>query len=57
MWDIYQEIPEDYVNGYAYAIATGSSVILSYYQAKCLEGVRSGALPASSECSFRIDYN
>lgn len=39
VWDIYQEVPEDYVNGYAYAIATGSATILSYYQQRCLANV------------------
>lgn len=37
-WDIYREVPEDYVNGYAYAIATGSVTILSLFQQRCLAG-------------------
>ncbi|KXZ49339.1 hypothetical protein GPECTOR_22g933 [Gonium pectorale] len=36
VWSIYQEVPEDYVNGYAYAIATGSVTILSLFQRRCL---------------------
>jgi hypothetical protein len=36
-WEIYQEVPEDYVNGYAYAIATGSTTIMALYQQRCLE--------------------
>ncbi|GIL75443.1 hypothetical protein Vretimale_8072 [Volvox reticuliferus] len=35
-WEIFQEVPEDYVNGYAYAIATGSVTVLSLYQQRCL---------------------
>ncbi|GLI61951.1 hypothetical protein VaNZ11_004513, partial [Volvox africanus] len=35
-WEIFQEVPEDYVNGYAYAIATGSVTILTLYQQRCL---------------------
>lgn len=56
MWDIYQEVPEDYVNGYAYAIATGSAVILNAYQERCATLQRAGALAEDVQCSFTISY-
>ncbi|MEW5311428.1 MAG: hypothetical protein WDW38_003144 [Sanguina aurantia] len=35
-WAIYRDVPEDYVNGYAYAIATGSALVMSLFQDRCL---------------------
>ncbi|KAG2443695.1 hypothetical protein HXX76_002043 [Chlamydomonas incerta] len=46
-WEIYQEVPEDYVNGYAYAIATGSVTILSLFQQRCLAGLQLGVIAAA----------
>ncbi|KAG2438952.1 hypothetical protein HYH02_010745 [Chlamydomonas schloesseri] len=46
-WDIFQEVPEDYVNGYAYAIATGSVTILSLFQQRCLAGLELGSIAAA----------
>ncbi len=34
VWQTVHEVPEDFVHGYAYAIATGSSTILSLHQAR-----------------------
>lgn len=61
VWEVQQEVPEDFVNGYAYAIATGSATILSLYQDRCLQqlgstqGQRPGVDGASRRCSFVID--
>ncbi|GFR47452.1 hypothetical protein Agub_g9177, partial [Astrephomene gubernaculifera] len=53
VWGIFAELPEDYVNGYKYAIATGSATILSLFQQRCRgrgeEQGRSGVGPAGGE--------
>ena len=49
-WQVYKEVAEDFVNGYGYAIATGSATILGYFQQLCLEHGLEG-------CAFHIDYN
>lgn len=59
MWAVYQEVPEDYVNGYAYAIATGSALVMSLFQERCLHrewGSRVADNLAGRLCSFYIDY-
>jgi hypothetical protein len=39
VWEVSAEIPEDFVTGYGYAIATGSAVLLSLYQFRCEQDV------------------
>ncbi|GAX73669.1 hypothetical protein CEUSTIGMA_g1120.t1 [Chlamydomonas eustigma] len=53
VWEASEEVPDDFVNGYAYAISTGSSTILSLFQARCL--AREGTNGANGTgCSFEI---
>ncbi|EFJ50281.1 hypothetical protein VOLCADRAFT_89239 [Volvox carteri f. nagariensis] len=47
-WRVYQEVPEDYVNGYAYAIATGSATIMSLFQQRCLTEAAAAAARRTS---------
>ncbi len=42
--------------GYAYAIATYSAGILSFYQTRCNALVAAGTLPKSTSCSFTVAY-
>lgn len=56
-WDVYLEVPEDYVNGYAYAIATGSAVILNAYQSRCVTLQRAGTVRDDVQCTFEINYS
>jgi hypothetical protein len=35
-WTYGEEVPEDFVNGYSYAIATGSSYIMALFRQRCL---------------------
>lgn len=53
LWEVVHEVAEDYVNGYAYAIATGSSAILSLYQQRCLAAA--AAAPASTSAYGAAD--
>ncbi len=46
MWAPSVELPEDFVTGYSYAIATGSATLMSLYQRRCLDAVKEGRLPA-----------
>lgn len=59
VWEVLREVPEDFVNGYAHAIATGSATILSLYQHRCLRDLglegTSTTDAASKACSFVID--
>jgi hypothetical protein len=32
VWDTYTEVTEDFATGYGYAIATGSSFIMAFFQ-------------------------
>ncbi len=57
VWQYTEELPEDFVTGYGYAIATGSATILSLYQARCLEDTLQGRLPAKTDCSYTIAYD
>ncbi|KAG2500711.1 hypothetical protein HYH03_001476 [Edaphochlamys debaryana] len=54
VWGIYQEVPEDYVNGYAYAIATGSATILSLYQQRCLAAEALADVAAADGAQARL---
>ncbi|KAL6760862.1 hypothetical protein V8C86DRAFT_2546614 [Haematococcus lacustris] len=55
VWEIAVELPEDFVTGYGYAIATGSSVLMSLYQQRCVE--RSTLVPGAHNCSYTISYD
>ena len=46
------QVPEDFENGYAYAIATSSTTVLTMYHLRCVE--KNGADAAI--CKFTIDY-
>jgi hypothetical protein len=48
----------DFTTGYAYAIASGSNVVLSWLQTKCYAQVFAGQLPGpvTATCGFSIDY-
>jgi hypothetical protein len=50
-WVAYKEVPEDFITGYSHAIATGSTTILSYHQAKCLADPQ----VRDTLCEFDID--
>jgi hypothetical protein len=56
-WRIAHELPEDFKTGYGYAIATGSSTLLSVYQQRCKKAVLHKQLPRNTDCSFTIDYD
>ena len=47
---------QDFPLGYGYAIATGSSTVLSLYQARCQQDVATGKLAADYDCSYKLDY-
>ncbi len=47
VWRVLTEIPEDFVNGYAFSIATGSVTILTLFQERC-------AAPAAALCSVPL---
>lgn len=51
-------VERDFATGYGYAIASYSSVVLTWLQTRCTAQVLSGALqgPASSFCKFALDY-
>ncbi|KAG1654769.1 hypothetical protein FOA52_015329 [Chlamydomonas sp. UWO 241] len=57
-WRVGRAVPEDFVNGYSHAIATGSAAILSLHQDRCLaRGARStadGNRAGAPDCSFEI---
>ncbi|KAJ9507064.1 hypothetical protein QJQ45_004663 [Haematococcus lacustris] len=55
VWEVAVELPEDFVTGYGYAIATGSSVLMSLYQQRCVE--RSTLVPGAHNCSYTISYD
>ena len=48
-WGILREVPEDFVHGYGYAIATGSATLLSFYQDRCLAMTEAEAEAAVGE--------
>lgn len=59
MWAVYKDVPEDYVNGYGYAIATGSALVMNLFQERCLHrewGNGVAANLAGKLCAFYIDY-
>jgi hypothetical protein len=43
------DFPEDFVNGYAYAIATSATVVMNTLKARCVKQFKSG-------CTFKIKY-
>jgi hypothetical protein len=45
-WTYGEEVPEDFENGYGYAIATGSSYILALFRQRCQDQRLQGAGPA-----------
>lgn len=55
VWEVYRVLAEDYVNGYGYAIATGSTVIMEMFQARCVAEA-DGRGGSSGDCDFRVDY-
>mmetsp|Transcript_12443 Transcript_12443/g.26864 ORF Transcript_12443/g.26864 Transcript_12443/m.26864 type:complete len:491 (-) Transcript_12443:204-1676(-) len=57
VWEVFEEVPEDFVNGYAYAIASGSAAILTFYQARCIRMAAERLLPPGASCDFKISYN
>uniref|UniRef100_A0A7S0RA27 Nucleoside phosphorylase domain-containing protein n=1 Tax=Chlamydomonas leiostraca TaxID=1034604 RepID=A0A7S0RA27_9CHLO len=56
VWEVAVEIPEDFVTGYGYAIATGSATIMSLYQTRCEADRAHHRLPPATDCTFEIDY-
>jgi ribosomal protein S8 len=50
-WKNGKEIPEDFAGGYAYAISTSATVVLSTLQARCVAAGGGGA------CSFNVTYS
>mmetsp|Transcript_1923 Transcript_1923/g.4867 ORF Transcript_1923/g.4867 Transcript_1923/m.4867 type:complete len:137 (-) Transcript_1923:824-1234(-) len=56
VWEHYKDTTEDFATGYAYAIATGSSFIMAFYQERCLDDVAHGHLPDDFKCQFSVNY-
>ena len=56
VWEDAEELPENFATGYGYAIATGSSTVLAFYQSRCLADVRMERLPKTFDCTYKVDY-
>lgn len=69
-WSYGEEVPEDFVNGYSYAIATGSAYIMSLFRQRCLAAAQQGQQLGQGQqhslqgeegdsdglCSYHVDY-
>ena len=55
IWVPGTEVPEDFVNGYSYAIQSATSVVLSTLQARCLAAASSSSKKGSSaSCTYTV---
>jgi hypothetical protein len=50
MWGEGEEVPEDFVNGYKYAIQSASTAVMSALQARCVAGGGSN----KTDCTFSV---
>ncbi len=55
-WVKQGDFSSNFAGGYAYAIASGATNVMSLYQARCNALVRAGHLPATTKCSFTVAY-
>ncbi len=68
-WSYGEEVPEDFVNGYSYAIATGSAYIMSLFRQRCLAPAQQQGQQQEQQrslqakegdsdglCSYHVDY-